>query len=209
MNFEFKSIVAERISYVCLAHNLIWPLGSTHIFTQSGWLILFSPNHFPGQHQIGEKPLNTLFLRSFRTGQTYLLFALFISSRITTQWGKPSNLWTSWVYSLRPRVPSWIWIRWIQSASHRNNFKSPPKLAMSTALQKFRSDIQLLHPWATFSGDMLIFPNNQDHTFMDDDNVPALNQQTRLLLHLWWHISLTHPTMPEPSDEHFTQANNS
>ena len=49
-----------------MAHKLIWPLGSTHIFTQSGWLILFSPDHFSRQHQIGEKPLNTLFLRSFR-----------------------------------------------------------------------------------------------------------------------------------------------
>ena len=37
--------------------------------------------------------------------------------------------------SLRPRVPSWIWIRWIQYATHRNNFTSPPKLAMWTAMQ--------------------------------------------------------------------------
>ena len=57
------------------------------------------------------------------------------SSSITTPWGKPSNLWTSWVYSFRPRVPSWLWIRWIQSASHRNNFTSPSTLAMSTATQ--------------------------------------------------------------------------
>ena len=57
------------------------------------------------------------------------------SSSITTLWGKPSNLWTSWVYSLWPRVPSWIWIRCIQSATHRNTFKSPPTLAMSTATQ--------------------------------------------------------------------------
>ena len=48
---------------------------------------------------------------------------------------------------------------------------------------KFR--IQLLHPWATFFGDMLLSPNNQDHTFLNDDNIPVLNQQTRLLLHLW------------------------
>ena len=32
---------------------------------------------------------------------------------------------------------------------------------------------------------MLLSPNDQDHTFMDDDNIPLLNQQTRLLLHLW------------------------
>ena len=50
-------------------------------------------------------------------------------------WGKLSNLWTPCVYSLRLKVPSWIWIRWIQYATHRNNFTSPPKLAISTAMQ--------------------------------------------------------------------------
>ena len=39
--------------------------------------------------------------------------------------------------SLRSRVPSWIWIRWIQYATHRNSFTSPPKLAMSIAIQNF------------------------------------------------------------------------
>ena len=145
-----------------------------YIFTQSGWLILFTPDHFSGQHQIGEKPPNTPFLRSFRTGQTYLLSALFIS--ITTPWGKPSNLWTSWVYSFRPRVPIWLWIRWIQSASHRNNFKSPSTLAMSTATQNSAQTstrfISGQHFLETFS---LLSPNDQDHTFMDDDNVPVLN----------------------------------
>ena len=33
--------------------------------------------------------------------------------------------------SLRPRNSSWIWIRYIQYTTHRNNFMSPPKLAMS------------------------------------------------------------------------------
>ena len=50
-------------------------------------------------------------------------------------WGKLSNLWTTCFYSFRPRVPSWIWIRWIQYATDRNNFTSPPKLAMSTTMQ--------------------------------------------------------------------------
>ena len=35
------------------------------------------------------------------------------------------------LFSLRPRNPSWIWIRYIQYATHRNNFMSSPKLAMS------------------------------------------------------------------------------
>ena len=37
-----------------MARNLIRPLGSTHIFTQSGSLILFNPDHLSGQSQIGE-----------------------------------------------------------------------------------------------------------------------------------------------------------
>ena len=41
---------------------------------------------------------------------------------------------------------------------------------------KFHSDIQLLHLWATFSGDIHASPrNNQNHKLMGDYNVPALN----------------------------------
>ena len=100
--------VAERISYFSLARNLIRPFGSTHIFTQSGWLILFIPDHLSGQHQIGESR-QTLFLilriSSFNSSSSSS------SSSITPPPGKPSNLLTPCVYSLRPSVPSWIWIR--------------------------------------------------------------------------------------------------
>ena len=137
------------------------------------------------------------------------------SSSITTPWGKPSNLCTSWVYSLRPRVPSWIWIRCIQSATHRNTFKSPPTLVMSTATQNSAQTssyfIPVQHFLETFT---LLSPNNQDHTFMGDYIIPVHNQQTRPLLHLWWpyltqtfnnaliikmHISLRHLVAKIPS----------
>ena len=111
--------VAERTSYCCLARKLIWPLGSTHIFIQWGWLILFNPDHFSRQHQIGESPPNSLFLNPLFLNRTDVLTVRSLhSSSITKPWGKPYNLWTSWVYSLSPRVPSWIWIRCIQSATH-------------------------------------------------------------------------------------------
>ena len=74
------SDVAERTSYFCLARKLIWPLWSSHIFTQWGWLILFSPDHFPGQHKNGESSPNSLFLRTFRTGWTYFLSAPFLAA---------------------------------------------------------------------------------------------------------------------------------
>ena len=72
--------VAERTSYFYLARKLIWPLWSSHIFTQWGWLILFCPDHFSGQHKNGESPPNHLFLRTFRAGRTNFLFALFIAA---------------------------------------------------------------------------------------------------------------------------------
>ena len=71
------------------------------------------------------------------------------SSRSIGPWGKPSNLWASWVYSLRPRVPSWTWIRYIQSATHRNTFKSPLTLAMSTAMRN-----PLSHPATSSMGNI-------------------------------------------------------
>ena len=180
-------IVAERTSYFCLARKLIWPLWLTHIFTQWGWLILFIPDNFSGQHQIGESPPNYLFLRTFRKLQTYLLSALFFSSSssITIPWGKTSNLWTSWVYTHRLRVPSWIWIRWIQYATHSNHFKSPPTLAMSTAMQNSAQTSSYFIPGQHFLETFtLLSPNDQDHTFMGDYIIPILNQQTRPLLHL-------------------------
>ena len=73
-------VVAERTLYFCLARKLTWPLGSTHIFTQWEWLILFNLDHFSGQHQIGESPPYYPFLRTFRTGWTYFLSAPFIAA---------------------------------------------------------------------------------------------------------------------------------
>ena len=178
--------VAEITSYFCLARKLIWPLGSTHIFTQRGWLILFIPDHFSGQHQIGENPPNTLFLRTFSKRTDVIIVRSLFSGSIRTPWGKTPNLWTSWVYSFRPRVPSWLWIRWIQSASHRNNFKSHSSLAMSTATKNSAQTsshfIPEQHFLETFT---LLSSSDQNHIFMDDNNFPVLNQKTRFLLHLW------------------------
>ena len=71
--------VAERTSYFCLARKIIWPLWSSDIFTQWGWLIQFSPDHFLGQHKNGESPPNYLSLSTFRTWRTYFLSAPFIA----------------------------------------------------------------------------------------------------------------------------------
>ena len=104
----------------------------------------------------------------------------------STQWGKPANLWTPCVYSLRPRVPSWIWIRWIQSASHGNNSKSPSTLAMLTATQNTAPTDSHFIPGQHFLEVFtLLSPNDQDHASFQDYIIPVLNQKTRPLLHLW------------------------
>ena len=71
---NFIPIVAERISHFCLARNLIRPLGSTHNFTQSGWLILFIPNYLSGQHNLGSRQTPSLAeqLRSVQTSYCLL-----------------------------------------------------------------------------------------------------------------------------------------
>ena len=118
------------------------------------------------------------------------------SNNITTPWGKPSNLWTSWVYSLRLRVPRWIWIRWIPYTSYRNNYTPPPKLAMSTAMhnsaqtsshfipgQHFLETCfspqttRITHSWTTTTFLSSTSKHNFCYTYGD-------------------HISLTYSTMP-------------
>ena len=59
-SWHTKKYVTERNLYFCLARNLIWPLESPNIFTQSGWPVLFSPNHISYQHQKLKKARETL-----------------------------------------------------------------------------------------------------------------------------------------------------
>ena len=64
---SIERFVAEKISYFCLARNLIRPLGSTHNFTQSGWLILFFPDYLSWQHKLGKSARHFLFFFYRRT----------------------------------------------------------------------------------------------------------------------------------------------
>ena len=49
---------------------------------------------------------------------------------------------------------------------------------------KIRSDIQLLHPWATFSGDIHASPrNNQNHKLMGDYNTTFATLMATYLTH--------------------------
>ena len=155
--------------------KLIWPLWSSHIFTQWGWLI--SLDHFSGQHKNGENPPNTSLPQNLLNRMDTLSVHSLRSNRNTTPWGKPSNLWTSWVYSLRPRVSSWTWIRCMESATHRNTFMSPLTFALSTATRNFAPTSNYI--------------------------IPVLKQQTQNLLHLWrCIIPLRHLAAKNPSQLH-------
>ena len=145
----------------------------------------------------GKPAKHFLFLRTFSTRTDAFTVRSLDCSSITTPRGKPSNLWTSWVYSLRPRVPSWLWIRWIQSASNRNNFKSPSTLARSKATQNSAQTsshfilgnifwghshfspqtTKTTHPWVTTTFLSLTSKHDFCYTYGD-------------------HIPLSHSTMP-------------
>ena len=85
---------------------------------------------------------------------------------------------------LRPRVPRWIWIRYIQYATHRNNFTSPQKWLCRLRCRIPLRHLVLILPlgnifWrhARFS---LKQPEPRNH---GDFNVYFLKWQTWLLLH--------------------------
>ena len=71
-----------------------------HNFTQSGWLILFIPEHLSGQHKVG-KSRQTFSLAEQLVQCRHLSGCSQIAAAAAwTQWGKLSNLWTPGVYFL-------------------------------------------------------------------------------------------------------------
>ena len=175
--------------------KLIWPLWLTHIFTQWGWLILFIPDHFSRQHQIGESPPNYLFLRIFPTGQTYLLSTPFIAAasqhheRSHLIYGPLESTLLDQGFPVEYELDAF-------NPPHRNTFILPLTLAMSTATHNFAQTSSYIIPGQHFQETfMLLSYNNQDHTYVGDYIIPVLNQQTRPLLHLW-RPYLRHSTMP-------------
>ena len=130
-------------------------------------------------------PKHFLFLRTSSTRTDAFTVCSLDSSSIITPWGKPSNVCP---------LKSILLDQWFPIDYELGEFNPPHAGTTLRHLQnwlcrlrrKIRSDIQLLHPGATFSGDIHASPpNNQDHTPMGDYVIRVLNQQTRLLLHLW------------------------
>ena len=84
VDFGDLELVAKRISYFCLARNLFRPLGSTHNFPQSGWLILFLPDYLSGQHKLGKSAKHFLFAELLRSVLTSYCLLFNSSSSIDT-----------------------------------------------------------------------------------------------------------------------------
>ena len=106
----FFKYVAERISHFCLVSNLIRPLGSTHNFTQSGWLILFIPDYLSGQHKLGKPSKHFLSQNNFVRDRRLTVCSSIAAAAAHHHEGSYLIYGPLASISLRPRVPSWIWI---------------------------------------------------------------------------------------------------
>ena len=167
-----------------MVRNLIWPLGSTHIFTLSGWLILFIPDHLSEQHKLKKVSKHFLFLRtsSFRT-DIMTVRSLEEQQQQHHHHHEESHLIYGSLASIFLDPVEYELDEF--NTPHTGTTLSPLQLWLCRQRWKYRSDSQPLHPWATFSGDIQASPeNNQNHKLMGDYIIPDLNQQTQLLLHL-------------------------
>ena len=208
------SLVAERTSYFCLARKSIWPLWSSHIFTQWGWLILFSPDHFPGQHKNGESLPNYLFLRTFREGRTYFLSAPFIAA--VAQHHEETFLINGTLestlldqgFTVEQELDA-------RNPSHRDTFMPPLTFAMSTATRNHAQTssyhipgqplwrlsclsptvTRTTHLWTTTS--FLSFTSKHDFCYIYGDAYFA--QTFNNALTVATHISLRHLAAAIPS----------
>ena len=97
--------------YVGLARNLIRRIISPNQDDQS----YSSRTFFSGQQKLDKLP-NTVALAEKRHPVQTSHWRLFNSGNSIDTWGNLSNLWIPCDY-LRPRNPSWIWIRYIQYAT--------------------------------------------------------------------------------------------
>ena len=105
----FQETCSRR--YSGLARNLIQRI----ISPNQDDLSYSSQTSFPGQQKLGKLP-NTLSLAGQHRPVQTSHWRLFNSGNSMDTWGNLSNLWIPSAY-LRPRNPSWIWIRYIQYAT--------------------------------------------------------------------------------------------
>ena len=129
----------------------------------------------------GKPAKHFLLLRSFQTGQTsYCPLSFFAAASRNHEEGHL-------VYGPLESIlfDQGFPVEYELDATHRNNFKSPPALAMMTVIQNSTLTASHFIPGQHFLEIFtLLSPNNQDHAFMGDLIIPILNQLTQPLLHL-------------------------
>ena len=147
-----------------------------HNFTQSGWLILFIPEHLSGQHKLG-KSRQTLFLaEQLRSVPTSTVCSP-IADATWTQWGKQSNSWTPWLFFLDQGFPVEYGLDTFNTPHTGTTLRHPQNWLCRLRCSNPLRHLALIHLWATFSGDTHASPrNNQNYkitvtsTFISSNN---------------------------------------
>ena len=116
------------------------------------------PDYLSGQHKLGESAKHFLFAGFFVHYRRLTVCSSIAAAASHHHEGSYLIYGLLASISLRPRVPNWIWIRWIQYAAHRNNFTSPPKLAMSTAMQYSAPTLSYFFTGQHFLGTFMLLP---------------------------------------------------
>ena len=98
-----------------------------------------------------------------------------------------------WVYPSRPKVPSWIWIRCIYSATYRNTFMSPLTFAMSTAMLNSAQTFSYFIPGQPFRRPLCLSPtvNRTIHLWLNIQSCSKISNSI-FTLTLAMHIPLRH-----------------
>ena len=178
-----KIIVPARNLHFCLACNLIQPLGSTHNFTQSGWLILFNPNHLSGQHKLGKSAKHFSFCRTtlFCTD----VYCLLSNSSSMASWGKQSNSWTPWLFFFDQGFPVEYGLDTFNTPHTGTTLCHPQNWLCRLRCRIPLRQLALISPLGNIFWRHACFspkqPEPQNH---GDFNVYFLKQQTWLLLHM-------------------------
>ena len=101
--------------------------------------------------------------------------------------GNLSNLWIPCVY-LRPRNPSWIWIRYIQYDTIGTTLCHPQNWLCRCDALFLSRHLALISPLGHFNGDNAhLSPNHQTHKTQGDSKVYFLQRPTRLSLNYGEH----------------------
>ena len=116
-----------------------------------------------GQQKLGKLPNTPSLAEQCHPVQTSH-WPFFNSSSSMDTWENLSNLWIPCVY-LRPRNPSWIWIRYIQYATTGTTLCHPQNwLCRCDALIRSRH-LALISPLGHFNGDNArLYPKSTRHT---------------------------------------------